>query len=411
MTPTLASIADQDSMAELVSTRVVLMRGGTSKGVFFNEGDLPADPARREQFILAAMGSPDPRQIDGIGGADPLTSKVCIIGPGRHHDADVTYTFAQVGIDEAFVALNGNCGNLSAAVAVYAIEAGFVLPVEPETTVRIFNTNSRQMLIAHVPVRNGRPAVRGALAIAGVPGFGAEIRMDYSGTLGAMTGKLLPTGNLKDRLFVPELGTSVEVSLVDVAKATCYFHAEEIGITGTEGPDEIGPETLALFWAIRKAAAIACGFGPESRHPLPVAVAPAQDYVNYLTKETVAAEDMSFVARRVVGPPPKMHKAFASTGAVCTGAAANLPGTIVSDVTSPIVEGLVKIGHPSGVFPVCVRLNGEGELLETSYSRTARSLLTGVLYTHRDSKFVPHSASRNVGGALKSPNVPNGVCG
>ncbi|MBE2276732.1 MAG: 3-methylitaconate isomerase [Rhodobacteraceae bacterium] len=395
MTPFLAGIEDKDSTAELVPTRVVLMRGGTSKGVFFNESDLPADTARREQFILAAMGSPDPRQIDGIGGADPLTSKVCIIGPGRRHDADVTYTFAQVGIDEAFVALNANCGNLSAAVAVYAIEAGFVLPVEPETTVRIFNTNARQMLVAHVPVRNGRPAVRGSLAIAGVPGFGAEIRMDYSRTLGAMTGKLLPTGNLKDRLYVPELGGSVEVSIVDVAKATCFFRAEEIGITGTEGPEEISAEAMARFWAIRKAAAIACGFGPDSRHPLPVAVSPATSYINYLTKETVVAEDMSFVARRIVGPPPRMHKAFASTGAVCTGAAANLTGTIVADVTSPIVDGLVKIGHPTGVFPVRVRLNEQGEVLEASYSRTARRLFDGVLYTHRVSKFVPHSGSTN----------------
>ncbi|MDB6002664.1 MAG: mii, partial [Rhizobacter sp.] len=123
------------AVAAQVSIKVVVMRGGTSKGVFFNESDLPQDLAARDRLILAVMGSPDPRQIDGLGGADPLTSKVCIIGPGRAHDADVSYTFAQVGIDQPYVAYSGNCGNLSAAVGAYAIEAGFVLPRAPETTV------------------------------------------------------------------------------------------------------------------------------------------------------------------------------------------------------------------------------------------------------------------------------------
>ncbi len=367
-------------MAELTPVKIVMMRGGTSKGVFFSETDLPTDPALRERMILAVMGSPDPRQIDGLGGADPLTSKICIIGPGRAYDADVTYTFGQVGIDEAYVALTGNCGNLSAAVGVYAIEAGYVLPQEPETVVRIFNTNSKQMLIARVPVRNGRPAVAGPYAIAGVPGTGAEIRMDYSGTVGATTGKLLPTGNPRDDIFVPELGRAVTISIVDVAKATCYFHAEEVGITGTEGPDQFTADILDRFWAIRKAAAIAVGLGPKSRLPTPVAVARPQPYTNYLTKETMTVESMNFVARRVIGPPPKLHKAFASTGAVCTAAAASIPGTIVHEVSSPITDGVVRIGHPTGIFPVRLSLNPDGTLAEASYSRTARRLMEGFAY-------------------------------
>ena len=182
------------------------------------------------------MGSPDPRQIDGLGGADPLTSKICIIGPGAQHDADVDYTFGQVGIEEPFVALTTNCGNLSAAVGVYAIEEGYVAAQEPTTTVRIYNTNTKQILLAHVPVRAGRPAVTGDYAIPGVPGTGAEIRLDFSRTTGSTTGKLLPTGNRRDQLFVPKLGRSVEVSIVDVAKPTLYFRAEEVGITGHRGP-------------------------------------------------------------------------------------------------------------------------------------------------------------------------------
>lgn len=367
-------------MSEVISIKIVLMRGGTSKGVFFNETDLPSDITARDSVIMAVMGSPDPRQIDGLGGADPLTSKVCIIGPGRAHDADVTYTFGQVGIDEPYVAVTGNCGNLSAAVAVYAIEAGYVLPCEPETVVRIFNTNARQMLIAYVPVRNGRPAVEGTYAIAGVPGTGAEIRMDYSGTAGATTGRILPTGNVIDSLYVPELGQNVDVSIVDVAKATCYFHAAAIGIKGTEGPDEFTPEILARFWAVRKAAAIACGLGPTSRLPTPVAVTEPTEYINYQTKQPVPKETMSFVARRVIGPPPRLHKAFASTGAVCTAAAASLPGTVVQQVSTDISDGIVRIGHPSGIFPVHLRLDAEGKLLEASYSRTARRLLEGQVY-------------------------------
>ena len=369
-------------MAELTPIKVVIMRGGTSKGVFFNEVDLPQDAKLREKVILAVMGSPDPRQIDGLAGAAPLTSKVCIIGPGRAHGADVTYTFGQVGIEEAYVALGGNCGNLSAAVGVYAIEAGFVLPQEPETVVRIFNTNARQMLIAYVPVREGRPAVEGSYSIAGVPGTGAEIRMDYSGTAGATTGKILPTGNPSDSLYVPELGHHVTVSIVDVAKATCYFHAHEIGILGTEGPDQFTPEILQRFWAVRRAAAIAIGLGPDSRLPTPVAVTESVDYVNYLTKAVVPKEAMSFAARRVIGPPPKLHKAFASTGAVCTAAAASIQGTVVQAITADISSGVVRIGHPTGVFPVQLRLDAEGQLLEASYSRTARRLLEGQAYIH-----------------------------
>ncbi len=367
-------------MPELTPIKVVLMRGGTSKGVFINEIDLPQDPGLRERVILAVMGSPDPRQIDGLGGADPLTSKVCIIGPGRHHDADVSYTFGQVGIDDPYVALSGNCGNLSAAVGVYAIEAGYVAADGPETAVRIYNTNSKRILVAHVPIRDGRPAVEGTHVVAGVPGSGAEIRMDFSATAGATTGRILPTGNPRDELFIPELGRTVAVSIVDVAKATCFFHANEVGITGTEGPDAFTPELLDRFWAIRKAAAIASGLGPDSRPPAPAAVSPAQAYTDYMSGQTIPAAAMSFAARRVIGPPPRLHKAFASTGAVCTAVAANIPGTIVNEVSADVSDGLVRIGHPTGVFPVRIRLDGDGNLVEASYSRTARRLLEGFAY-------------------------------
>lgn len=367
-------------MPEQAAIKCVIMRGGTSKGVFFNEQALPRDPEQRERLILSVMGSPDPRQIDGLGGADPLTSKICIIGSGAAHGADVDYTFGQVGIEEPFVALSTNCGNLSAAVGVYAIEEGFVAAREPVTSVRIYNTNTRQILLAHVPVRAGAPQVGGDYAIPGVPGTGAEIRLDFSQTTGSTTGKLLPTGNRRDSLFVPELGRAIEVSILDVAKPTLFFRAEDVGTTGTESPDQFTPQLLDLFWAIRGAAAEAIGLPRGSRMPTPVAVAPPTSYTDYMTKKEIPASQMSFAARRVLGPPPRAHKAFAATGAVCTAVAAQLPGTVLHDVCADRGHNIVRIGHPTGVFPVHARLAPDGTVLEASYSRTARRLMEGQAY-------------------------------
>ena len=379
-------------MPEQIPIKCVIMRGGTSKGVIFREQDLPRDAKERERLILSLMGSPDPRQIDGLGGADPLTSKICIIGPGAQHDADVDYTFGQVGIEEPFVALTTNCGNLSAAVGVYAIEEGYVAAQEPITTVRIYNTNTKQLLLAHVPVQAGRPSVTGNYAIPGVPGSGAEIRLDFSRTTGSTTGKLLPTGNRRDTLFVPKLGRSVEVSILDVAKPTVYFRAEEVGITGTEGPEAFTQDILDRFWAIREAAAEAIGLGKKSRVPTPVAVAPPASYTNYMTKAVIPALSMSFTARRVLGPPPRVHKAFAATGAVCTAVAAQMRGTVLNDVYVDRGGGIVRIGHPTGVFPVYARLGPDDAVLEVSYSRTARRLMEGTAYVTAASLALPAAA-------------------
>ena len=362
------------------SIKCVIMRGGTSKGVFFHERDLPADQDERDRLILEIMGSPDPRQINGLGGADHLTSKIAIVGPGAAHGADVTYTFGQVGVSVPYVSHSTNCGNISSAVGVFAIEEGLVAATEPITTVRIFNTNTNRMLLSHVPVRNGLPEIEGNYSIAGVPGTGAEIRLDYSQTQGANTGKLLPTGNARDKLFVPELGRSIMVSIVDVAKATMYFHASEVGIKGTEGPGEFSEEMLQRFWAVHLAGAKLIGLDPKRRMPTPVSVLEPTDYTDFMTKRNVSKGEMSFVARRVVGPPANLHKAFAATGAVCTAVAAIIPGTIVHEVARDFGDGVVRLGHPTGIFPVRVARDNEGNLTEASYSRTARRLMDGSSY-------------------------------
>jgi 2-methylaconitate cis-trans-isomerase PrpF len=361
------------------ATRCVIMRGGTSKGVFFRESDLPRDPAQRDKFILAVMGSPDPRQINGLGGADYLTSKIAIIGPGTH-GADVNYTFGQVGYEQAYVSYFSNCGNLSAAVGVYAIEEGLIKAVAPTTTVRIYNTNTGKTLISHVPVRDGAPEVEGDFAIAGVPGTGAEVRMDFSNTIGATTGKLLPTGNVQDQLYVPELGKSIAVSIVDVSKATVFFHATAVGAIGTEGPGEFTPELLARYWAVRNAAAKLIGLRPETRLPTPVSVLRPTDYIDFMTKQVVSAATMSFVARRVNGPPPILHKAMAATGAVPSAVAATLAGTVVHEVARDFGDGIVRIAHPTGVFPARVARDSAGNLTEASFSRTARRIMEGTAY-------------------------------
>ena len=228
-------------MSEQVAIRCVIMRGGTSRALFLRANDLPADPRARDAVVLALFGSPDPRQIDGLGGADILTSKVAVIGPASRGDADVDYTFGQVSIREPVVDYDINCGNISAAVGVYAIEEGYVRATDPITAVRVHNTNTGKVFVAYVPVREGRPAIEGECVVDGVPATGAEIVLDYTGTVGAATGRLLPTGRPRDVLDVPLLGRSMQVSIVDVANLCVVVAATDVGMTGTEEPAEFTP--------------------------------------------------------------------------------------------------------------------------------------------------------------------------
>ena len=182
--------------------RCAIVRGGTSKGIFIMKNEYPEDLAKRDAVILAMYGSPDVRQIDGLGGADVLTSKLAIISPSTRPGADVDYIFGQVSFETAFVDYRGNCGNISSAVGPFAIDEGLVAPVEPITTVRIRMTNSDRILIAEVPVKDGKALIDGDYAIDGVPGTGAKIAMDWSDVVGGITGKLLPTGNARDTIEV-----------------------------------------------------------------------------------------------------------------------------------------------------------------------------------------------------------------
>ena len=382
-------------MSQMERIRCAILRGGTSKGMFLMENDLPADKAARDKTILKVFGSPDVRQIDGLGGADPLTSKLAVIGPPSRPDADVDYTFGQVSINNPYIDYSGNCGNISSAVGPFAIDEGLVRAGESMTTVRIHNTNTGKMIIAEVPTVNGKAAVLGDCVCEGVPGTGAKIMLDFSGTAGAVTGKLLPTGSPRDVLDIPGFG-SLTASLVDCANPMVFVRAKDIGLTGTETPQQVNgnPELLKLLEKIRGTAAVMMGMAGDlddalkrvPAFPMIAFVSPPADYNDFATGRLVKAGEIDFVSRLMF--MQVMHKAYAGTGTVCTGAAAMIPGTVVNEqVDNALSKSLLRIGHPSGVIDIEVAAqakDGQVTLQRAAISRTARRIMDGYVYVCQD---------------------------
>jgi len=242
------------------------------------EEDLPRDPQLRDRIILAVFGSPDIRQIDGLGGADSLTSKLALIAPSKEPDRDVNYTFGAVGIDRPFVDYSANCGNISSAVGPFVIEKGLVRPEEPFTTVKIFNTNTQKMILAKVPVKKGKVISEGDYAIDGVPGTGAKIELSFMDPGGALTGKLLPTGNEVDEIVL-ETGEKCFVTIVDAGNPTAFVLAENLGLRGTELPEflERNPEIKMKLEALRKKVGELSGIPQTQSIPKIAFVAAPQD--------------------------------------------------------------------------------------------------------------------------------------
>jgi 2-methylaconitate cis-trans-isomerase PrpF len=364
----------------------VIMRCGTSKGIFLNENDLPQDTALRDKVILSIFGSPDPRQIDGLGGAEMLTSKLALISASSRPDADVDFTFGQVEIAEPVIHYDGLCGNIASGVGTYAIEEGLVKAVEPVTKVRIFSRNTNQIYITEVPVKDGRPLVAGDYEIAGVPGKGAKIKVDMAGTVGSRTGKLLPTGNPVDKLDVEGFG-QLDVSLLDVVNPCIFVRASDIGMKGDEKPSDVdGNENfMNLIDNIRISACRKMDlkdWEPKNPTPFVVFVSPPKDYTDHLTGKLIKAQDVDFLARMII--LRKMHQTFAGSVSCVTGMAAVVPGTVVNEMAKPASDQkTILIGHPAGIIDVeaeCAFTPDGVEARRVTYSRTARRIMEGYVY-------------------------------
>jgi hypothetical protein len=370
-----------------IGIRCVFMRGGTSRGAFFHAADLPADPVLRERIILAVYGSPDVRQIDGLGGADPLTSKVAIVGPSAQPNADVEFTFGQVRIDEAVVDFTGNCGNMSSGIAPFAIDEGLVEAVEPETTVRIYLTNTDSVIIARVRVRGGLALVEGDAEVPGVPGTGASIMMDFGDGASVLGRGLLPTGSPREILALPS--DAVEVSIVDAGNPVVFVRADVAGLTGTELPDDLAEPILRRLEEIRGAGAVRLGLAPSSEEAAAVTpaipklyvVAPPAAYTD-LRGRRIEASEIDLLGRGLSMQRP--HRAYAGTVAVCTAAAAGIGGTVVDELLGgQAPERPLRIGHPGGVMLVEGRVEareGGPVMTRAAIERTARRIMDGTVY-------------------------------
>lgn len=364
--------------------RAAFVRGGTSKGLFFHDRDLPSDPADRDRVLLAALGSPDPygRQLDGLGGGSSSLSKAAVIGPSTRGDADVDYTFAQIAVDAPVVDYGANCGNLSSAVGPFAVDEGLVpTPADGETCVRIHNTNTGKVIESRFAVADGRAVVAGDLAVPGVPGTGAPVRLDFLDPAGSRTGALLPTGRPVDELTLSD-GRTVRASLVDATNPVVIVLAADVGLTATEHPDAVDADaaTMALLDEIRRLAGVLMGLGgapaevPLSNPKIALVAPPAPSTT--LAGERIEAEDGDLLVRMV--SMEKTHRAVTVTGALCLGVAARVPGTLAHAVAGRAPR--IRLANPSGVIvvdAVMTEHGGQAHPVSATLLRTTRRLMQG----------------------------------
>ena len=370
----------------------VFMRGGTSNAIVFHAGDLPADRAQWDEIFLAAIGSPDPygRQLDGMGGGVSSLSKVCVAGPPTRPDADIDYTFAQVQVKDAKVDYTGNCGNMSSAMGPFAVDEGLFKVSGKDALVRIHNTNTRKIIHARFALDDGKAAVDGELAIPGVSGTGAPVRLEFRDPGGATTGKLLPTGNVVDTLEVPGVGR-IRASLIDAANATCFLNAADLGLTGIEMPDALDASTELLdkLARIRIAASIAMGIGKDAAAAAGNRTVPFVSFVSApqdaqsLSGEPIKAASVDLTGRAISNGQP--HRALPLTVTLCMAVAARIEGSIVNQVarlsSSPDAE--IRIAMPSGVLVVAAsvkKVNGAWHAEQGGFYRTQRRLFDGYVY-------------------------------
>lgn len=343
-----------------------VMRGGTSKGLYFRASDLPADVATRDAVLLAAMGSPDPRQIDGMGGAHPLTSKIAVVGPSTHPDADVDYLFLQCVVNEARIDAGQNCGNLLAGVGPFAIEEGLVAAQEGVTRVRINMLNTGSLAAAAVETPGGRVRYDGGARIDGAPGAAAPIPIDFLDVAGSSCGALLPTGKVRDVV------DGIEVTLIDNGMPVVVMRAADFGKTGYETPEELEAdvELKARVEAIRLKVGPMMNLGDVAQKTVPkmCLVAPPQHGGAISTRNFI---------------PHRVHEAIGVLGAVSVATACVLPGAVAAEVARLTDRGSIEVEHPTGFFTVSMDVSveqGEVRVRRSALLRTARRLMRGEVY-------------------------------
>lgn len=375
--------------------QTVFMRGGTSKGCMFHKEDLPEDRSEWDSIFLQAMGDPDPKQIDGMGGTVSSNNKIVVVWKSEEPGIDVEYLVGQVIVGKSQVDYKSNCGNMTAAVGPYAVEEGMVEITEPITTVHMLNRNTDKYIDVTVPIdpETHTFAQEGDCAIAGVDGTAGELKVKFLNPAGAKTGKLLPTGKCVETLEIPGFGP-IEATILDVSNPMVLVKAEDIGMTGMELPEEINgnKEICDLLEKIRGTACCEMGFAKDLKDA--TENSPAVPKVGFVTVPKsytdisgaqVNAEDMDVCARVI--SVFKCHKACPLTSASAISVAAAMKGSVVEKVLRPMnqVEN-VRIGHPSGVMTMCPELkeeNGKLELPSVAVQRTARRIMDGTLYIRK----------------------------
>lgn len=347
------------------------MRGGTSRGPFFQLSDLPSDVATRDAVLLSVMGSPHEIQVDGIGGSHSVTSKVAMVSKSSRPGVDVDYLFAQVEINEQRVDTKPNCGNMLVAVGPFAIDQGLIPAKNGETPVRIFNVNTQSVVQAIVQTPGGEVSYEGTATIDGVPGSAAPVGINFTAAIGAVTKKLLPTGKPLDVI------DGIEVSCVDVAMPIVMMRAADMGKTGYETPVELDADRalMARMEAIRRKAGVLMGMGDVSKNVVPkLALLAAPRHGGAITSRY-------FV-------PETCHKSHPVTGTVCIASACAIPGTLAAQIAplKPAPQGIVEIEHPSGKIAIDLDADftdGKQALRRAALIRTARRIFEGKVNVPR----------------------------
>lgn len=367
----------------------VIMRGGTSRGPFIRMKDLPSDQAQQADILLSLMGSGHALQIDGIGGGDPLTSKVAIVERSSHPGADVDYLFAQVDVVNKRVDFNPNCGNMLSAVGPYAIETGLVEPQDGTTVVKVHNLNTQRLIECHVPTPGKQVQYEGSVTISGVPGSAAGIQLSFLDIMGSKTGQLLPTGKACEEI------EGVEVSCIDAATPIMLLRAESVGLTGDESPAELDGNIplLTRLETLRREAGLRMGLGDVSQSVLPKVV--------LISAAETAAHTLN--VRYFV--PHRCHKAIAVTGAMAIAAAINVPGSVANHVaisSHKLAAGQllsqIVLDHPSGSIELTAEYRDQNafDLARVSLIRTARKIMSGQIFYASPAKEVANHATESV---------------